>query len=54
MSYIQAAIYFCLGYFLLPHARDEAPMMQMGYALESYFFRAGEFVMYEAAAYQVF
>jgi hypothetical protein len=29
-------------------------MMQMGYAVESYFYRAGEFVMYEAAVYQFF
>ena len=54
MSYFQAAIYFAIGYWLLPHARDQAPMMQMGYAIESYVLRASEFVMYEAAVYQAF
>lgn len=54
MSYVQAVIYLAIGYFVLPHTRNQAPMMQMGYAVENYVSYISEFVMYEAAAYQVF
>ena len=54
MSLLQAAFYVAIGYYLMPHPRDQQPMMQMGYNIEQYLLRTSEFVMYEAAAYQVF
>lgn len=54
MSYLEAAIYFLVGYYLIPKNRVQVPMMQMGLSPEQLFMRAGEFVMYEAAAVQFF